>query len=821
MKRGLPIAAALSFLAGCSDTPADLEQVREQGYAELERGHVDGAAALADSGYRRAVTAGDRVAAWSLRVLQAEILVTRRDPKVAMRLLVEPPPPGVPPEVQARGLMTSAFARCELHLLGEREPRTATDDLLTRAETIAQNLSSTRLVAEIALRRGNCDFDHGNYEQAETQFRRALTAASSAELRRLGEQAAGSMALVRVQTSRYDDAADWSERALAMSPTDVDRAKMLGNLGWCYRMLGDADKALPPLRQAGEMAARLGLTEDVEVVEYNLGHVHLQLRDLRASRTSFGRALALARKLGRREDQQELLGLLQTVALQAGDLPGAEALAREEASLLAASGTSRERPPTLVEARLLAQRRELDRARATYERIASSAAQPELRWRALAAIGDLEVSRGRPREAEQAFRLASEAIEDMRSKLEQDTFDFLLFSSLVEFYGRYAAFLIDQGRAGEALALVDRSRGRVLWERLDASAPLRGPERFEPAARASHAVLLSYWLGERSFLWVVTEDATEVHELPPAAELRSLVERYQALVQRFRDPLRADTSEATALYRILVAPAQAHIPKGSRVVIVPDGALHQLSFDTLVVPSPAPHYWIEDVVAMRAPSLGLLTAPRATATPPDRDLLAIGDPVQPSSQFPVLPNAGREMAEVASHFPPGKTLVVTGSEATPTAYGDADPARFAYIHFAAHATSQSEQPLESAVVLSEKDLSYKLYAHDIVRTPIHAELVSLSACRGAGARAYRGEGLVGFAWAFLRAGARNVVAGLWNVEDASTARIMSGMYARLTAGVPPPEALRQSRLDLLHSAGAYRKPFYWAPFVIYVQQQLQ
>ncbi len=407
----------------------------------------------------------------------------------------------------------------------------------------------------------------------------------------------------------------------------------------------------------------------------------------------------------------------------------------------------------------------------------------------------------------------------MRAKLQQDTYDFLLFSSLNDFYGRYAAFLVDQGRASEALALVDRSRGRVLWERLAPGAAAVSPERFEPAARESRAVLLSYWLGERSFLWVVTESSIEVHELPPAAEIRARVERYQAIVQRSRDPLEMPASATGDLYTLLVAPAQSRIPKGARVVIVPDGALHELSFDTLVVPSPAPHYWIEDVVTMRTPSLGLLTARRAPSAAPDRALLAIGDPIQPSHDFPALPNAAREMVEVARHFPAAQVVSVSGGAATPAAYREADPSRFAYIHFAAHATSHAEQPLESAVVLSQKDLGFKLYAHEIVTMPIRAEVVTLSACRGAGARAYRGEGLVGFAWAFLRAGARHVVAGLWNVEDASTARLMSGLYAHLAEGMAPPEALREARLELLHDPGAYRKPFYWGPFVVYVQQQ--
>ena len=45
-----------------------------------------------------------------------------------------------------------------------------------------------------------------------------------------------------------------------------------------------------------------------------------------------------------------------------------------------------------------------------------------------------------------------------------------------------------------------------------------------------------------------------------------------------------------------------------------------------------------------------------------------------------------------------------------------------------------------------------------------------------GRRAYSGEGLVGLAWAFLRAGAHNVIAGLWEVTDASTEQLMDRFY---------------------------------------------
>ena len=104
------------------------------------------------------------------------------------------------------------------------------------------------------------------------------------------------------------------------------------------------------------------------------------------------------------------------------------------------------------------------------------------------------------------------------------------------------------------------------------------------------------------------------------------------------------------------------------------------------------------------------------------------------------------------------------------------------IHFTAHATANVESPLDSAVVLSGPDDGYKLYARDVAETPLRADLVTVSACRSAGERTYSGEGLVGFAWAFLRAGARNVIAGLWDVDDRSTARFDGRVVRRAQRG---------------------------------------
>jgi len=64
----------------------------------------------------------------------------------------------------------------------------------------------------------------------------------------------------------------------------------------------------------------------------------------------------------------------------------------------------------------------------------------------------------------------------------------------------------------------------------------------------------------------------------------------------------------------------------------------------------------------------------------------------------------------------------------------------------------------------------------------------------------------------LSAGARNVVAGLWDVDDRATAELMKDFYDELASGPAPVSALRRAKLRLLRSGGVYRKPRYWAAF---------
>ena len=328
-----------------------------------------------------------------------------------------------------------------------------------------------------------------------------------------------------------------------------------------------------------------------------------------------------------------------------------------------------------------------------------------------------------------------------------------------------------------------------------------------------------YWLGEKqSYLWAISSQGTRVILLPPGPEIDAAVRRYRTALAGPQDILASGDSDGRWLFHTLIAPAQKMLSKDARVFIVPDGSLNNLNFETLLVSDPAPHYWIEDATIVNASSLRLLATPyHAENKRPS--LLLVGNSVAPNDKYPELPKAAAQMESVARHFPAAQRHVLGREQANPQAYLASKPEQFSHIHFVAHGTASRLSPLDSAIVLSKvsaEDESFKLYARDIIRHPLQADLVTISACYGAGERAYAGEGLVGLSWAFLRAGAHNVIAALWEATDTSTEKLMARVYEELDHGAGADTALRTAKLSLLHSR-EFRNPFYWAPFQLYTQ----
>jgi CHAT domain-containing protein len=101
--------------------------------------------------------------------------------------------------------------------------------------------------------------------------------------------------------------------------------------------------------------------------------------------------------------------------------------------------------------------------------------------------------------------------------------------------------------------------------------------------------------------------------------------------------------------------------------------------------------------------------------------------------------------------------------------------------------------------------------------------VYLSACDTAVGVARFGEGASGMQRAFLRAGARGVIATLWPVEDLYASQFAKDFYGRYTAGMPASRALWETQRAWMvpapgvrDSEQAHRRLTAWA-HVFYAQ----
>jgi CHAT domain-containing protein len=446
-----------------------------------------------------------------------------------------------------------------------------------------------------------------------------------------------------------------------------------------------------------------------------------------------------------------------------------------------------------------------------------------LKWEAQHELARLYESENHAATAEQEYRASLTTFETARSSLQHEESELPFLTNASRIYDDYIHFLVTQGKADYALQVADYSRARTLAEGLGF---LQKGTSFSPAplnaqdvARRARGTILFYSLGEKqSYLWAITSQKTNLFPLPPASEIDAVVQRYRKALLGPQDVLETANNDGVALYRMLVEPAKSMLAKNGKALIIPDGSLNGLNFETLLVPEPKPHYWIEDATISDANSLRLLSLLRKSSADKTNKMLLIGDPISPNSEFGELPKAASEMENIEKHFATAERTIYTRNQATASAYLKSKPEQFSYIHFVAHGTASRLSPLDSAVVLSQSPDhadSFKLYARDIIRHPLHADLVTISTCLSAGTRSYTGEGLVGLSWAFLRAGAHNVIGALWEVNDTSTPPLMDQFYAELKKGRSPDVALRSAKLSLLNSTGNFRRPFYWAPFQLY------
>lgn len=292
---------------------------------------------------------------------------------------------------------------------------------------------------------------------------------------------------------------------------------------------------------------------------------------------------------------------------------------------------------------------------------------------------------------------------------------------------------------------------------------------------------------------------------------------------------------AREFYDLLLRPAREQLRGKTSLVIVPDRELWDLPFQTLL--DEEGRHLIENAAVSYAPSLTALREMKKARREPASNtpagaLLALGNPALSSdtiartrtryrdARLEPLPEAEKEVAAIGRLYDGKRSRVYTGAGAREKLLKE-EAGRYEILHLAMHAIVNDENPMFSALVLSQAgkqpDEDGLLEAREIMQMNLLARLVVLSACETARGQASHGEGMMGLSWAFQVAGVPAVVVSQWPVESASTTALMIEFHRQLRAQgrarVSTAEALRRASLRQLRRDRSLH-PFYWAAFVV-------
>jgi CHAT domain-containing protein/tetratricopeptide (TPR) repeat protein len=353
------------------------------------------------------------------------------------------------------------------------------------------------------------------------------------------------------------------------------------------------------------------------------------------------------------------------------------------------------------------------------------------------------------------------------------------------------------------------------------------------AALPIDTAVLAYFVGDRrSHAWLLTRSELRHEVLPGRRVLQDLVSTF---IERQRSGVRSANDA-------VFAPLLGNLLDGvsaRRLLVLPDGPLNGLPFAALPLPRGAPRELLVDrFVITAAPSLALALRPREARTGEHLRVAVISDPVYtpddrrltsaaseaatfrgagPSDdRFARLPYSAIEARAVVRAFAGMDIIELAGFNATVRRVIELPSADLGVLHFATHAVTRRDAPEQSALFLSEYAADGtplaqdRLTADDIARSGLRADVVVLSGCATGDGRELRGEGVLGLTYRFLANGSNTVVASLWPVEDALTARFMEEFYTAYRATGRTADALRTAQLRTRGTAAAA----VWSSFVV-------
>jgi CHAT domain-containing protein/tetratricopeptide (TPR) repeat protein len=344
------------------------------------------------------------------------------------------------------------------------------------------------------------------------------------------------------------------------------------------------------------------------------------------------------------------------------------------------------------------------------------------------------------------------------------------------------------------------------------------------------ALLEYFTASDKTYAWLVTKEGIRVYEIGvPEKELKEKVDRLllpnisnrprkaePMILQVDREEKETGEGEreenrqrfqavAKELYEAILAPVSKDI-KTKNLIVVPYGVLHKVPSGALTDGS---SYLIDRYTVSVLPWASVLAyVVKKRKGEKDKALVL----ANPKTEYIPVGHAEVEGRMLESLFTKPEAYYRERATETTAKQRMSD---FNVIHFATHGEFNELQPMQSGLLLTKDgENDGYLQVHETFDLDLkNANLVTLSACETALSKVQGGDDLVGLSRGFIYAGTPSILATLWKVDDASTAKLMEIFYRNWKSGMSKAEALRQAQESVKGMKG-YEHPYYWAPFVM-------
>ena len=318
--------------------------------------------------------------------------------------------------------------------------------------------------------------------------------------------------------------------------------------------------------------------------------------------------------------------------------------------------------------------------------------------------------------------------------------------------------------------------------------------------------LIEYYIARgRVYACVITQSDLVMRPLGDAEHVKNTVRRLQFQISKFQLPrdylatFESSIHEATVvhlneLYESLVGPLVDAL-RGSELVIVPHAFMHYLPFHAFY---DGRRYVVDDYAVSYAPSATVFVHCHELPAAEGNRSLILGIPDRTA---PFILDEVHAVADAVS-----EPEVLLGSEASLKALREKAPGS-RLMHIATHGYYRKDNPMFSAIRLGDSYLSL----YDLYELSLPVDLVTVSACATGLSVVVEGDEILGLVRGLLFAGARSLVATLWNVQDRATADLMGSFYSHLRTEKNRAVALRYAMLQQRERSS---QPFFWASHVL-------